>query len=115
MAELEFIQIQWSCGNIEEARRVSRFLVQERLVACANITPWMESVYMWDNRLETDQECKVIFKTRKDNWEKVKQTILDNCTYEVPEILWFPIGGGHEEYLSWAAESTQEIAPQTTA
>lgn len=100
-----FIEIQWTCGSIDEARKVSRFLVQERYVACAQIIPWTESVYMWNNQLETAQESKIIFKSLEKNYEKIKEIILKNSTYQVPEIIFKRIDGGHQEYLDWMAES----------
>ena len=95
----ELIEIHWTSGSIDEARKICRYLVQERLVACAQIVPWIESVYMWNNQLETTQESKVTLKSRKEHWEMIKKVILDNHSYDVPEITWFPIAGGNEAYL----------------
>ena len=81
--------------------------MQTRLVACANIIPWVESVFMWNNELDTSQETKVIFKTRAERFEEVKEFILKNAKYEIPEILKVPITGGHEEYLNWVGENTK--------
>lgn len=106
MAE-EFIEIHWTSGSLDEARRISRYLVQERYVACAQIVPWVESVYMWDNKLETSQESKIILKTRLAYYDKIKELIEKNCKYEVPEILWFKIDGGNKAYMDWLQESTQ--------
>ncbi|MFT5318032.1 MAG: periplasmic divalent cation tolerance protein [Chlamydiales bacterium] len=109
----EFIQIQWSCGSLEEARKVSRYLVQERYVACANVIPWLESIYMWDNQLDTSQESKVYLKTRSENFDAIKEVILQNTSYELPEILSFSITDGHQEYLNWIQESTVSFAKAT--
>lgn len=106
----KFIQIQWTCGSIDEARKVCRYLVQERYVACASILPWVESIYMWDNQLDTTQETKVLLKTREDNFEAIKTVILENCSYELPEITKIAFSGGHEEYLKWLNESCQVVA-----
>lgn len=106
----DYIEIHWTSGSLDEARRVCRYLVQNRKVACAQIVPWIESIYMWDNQLETSQESKVVMKTRRDRFEEVKQVILDNAKYEVPEILMFDIAGGNEEYLEWLQESTPDFA-----
>lgn len=102
----EFIEIHWTSGSLDEARRVSRFLVQERLVASSQIIPWIESVTMLDNKLETTQESLIIFKTLQDNFNKVREVIEQNCKYEIPEILWFKIDGGNSSYLNWLKEST---------
>jgi periplasmic divalent cation tolerance protein len=100
------IEIHWTSGSIDEARRVCRYLVQERLVACAQIIPWVESVYMWNNQLETSQESKVVLKTQADRFDEIKQIILKNSSYEVPEITFSSIDGGNEEYLQWLSDST---------
>jgi periplasmic divalent cation tolerance protein len=106
--EPEYIEITWTAGSIDEARLISRFLVQERLVACAQIIPWIESIYMWDNHLETSQETKVALKTRASCYDKVKDVILKNAKYEVPEITYRRIDGGNKEYMDWMADSTPE-------
>jgi len=100
-----FIQIQWTCGTIDEGRKICRYLVQERLVACAQLIPWVESVYMWNNQLETTQESKVILKTRVELYEQIKEIIIQNCSYEVPEITFIQIDGGNQSYLDWLDES----------
>lgn len=105
----QFIEIHWTCGSIDEGRKVCRYLVQERFVACAQIIPWIESVYMWNNQLETSQESKVILKTRHSKYESIKKIILDNCTYEVPEITYVTIDGGNDDYLNWLIESTPDM------
>ncbi|MCB1111988.1 MAG: divalent-cation tolerance protein CutA [Chlamydiales bacterium] len=110
MAEGSFIEIHWTSGSIDEARRVCRYLVQERYVACAQIIPWIESIYMWNNQLETGQESKVVMKTRHGNFDAIKELIKKNSTYEVPEIIYVTINGGNTEYLDWVAEMTQEFA-----
>ncbi|MGK5595150.1 MAG: divalent-cation tolerance protein CutA [Parachlamydiaceae bacterium] len=102
----EFIAIQWTSGSIDEARKISRYLVQERFVACAQIIPWIESIYMWNNQLETTQETKIILKTRKERFEEIKKIIMDNSSYQVPEIIFTSIEGGNAEYLNWIDEST---------
>lgn len=102
----EYIEIHWTSGSLDEARKISRYLVQERYVACAQIFPWIESIFMWNNRLDTTQESKIIFKTRADLYEAIKKIIQDNCSYEVPEITYTNIDGGNQEYLDWLKQNT---------
>lgn len=101
----EFIEIHWTSGSIDEARKVSRFLVQDGYVACAQIIPWIESIYVWNGQVETAQESKVVMKTRLDLYESIKKIIKENCKYQVPEITYQSIDGGNEEYLNWLRES----------
>lgn len=109
-----FIQIQWSCGNLEEARKVSRFLVQEQYVACVHIIPQIESIFLWKNQLDTAQETKVSLKTRAENFDAVKEIILERSSYELPEIIATPISNGHKEYLAWLEENTSDFSKKVT-
>jgi periplasmic divalent cation tolerance protein len=101
----EFIEIHWTSGSLDEARKISRYLVQERYVACAQIIPWIESIYMWNNQLETAQESKIVMKTLAEHYETVKTVIMENCKYQVPEITFQRIDGGNQEYMDWLQES----------
>ncbi|MEI8366432.1 MAG: divalent-cation tolerance protein CutA [Parachlamydiaceae bacterium] len=98
----ELIEIHWTSGSIDEARKVSRYLVQEGYVACAQIVPWIESIYLWNGQLETTQESKVSLKTHRDFFDTIKKVIQENCSYQVPEITFQHVDGGNEEYLQWA-------------
>lgn len=102
----ELIQIHWTCSSLDEARLVARTLVQKRLVACANIIPWVESIFSWEDEIDTQQESLVIFKTRIDLFEKVRDEILIHSSYEVPEILALPIHDGNQAYLDWVMDMT---------
>lgn len=101
----EFIEIHWTSATLDEARKVARYLVQERYVASAQIIPWVESIFMLDNKLDTMQESKIVFKTRRENYEKIKEIIERNSKYEIPEIIFFTIEGGNALYLEWLEES----------
>lgn len=104
----KFIEIQCSCSNLEEARHICRQLVQERLVACAQITPVIESIYIWNNQLETCQESKISLKARAEHYEQIRAMIEKNSSYQVPEILYRHIEGGNCSYLEWMETTTAE-------
>jgi|GEM_PF-753627 len=103
----EYLQIRWTAGSLDEARRVARYLVQERFVASAEIIPWMESISLLNNQIETDQETLIVFQTLGRHYEAIRKVILANCKYQVPEITWLAIGGGNEEFLKWIHDSVQ--------
>ncbi len=101
----EIIEMQWTTGSIDEARKVCRFLVQERLVASAQIVPWVESISLLNNQIETIQETKAIFKTKKAHFEKIQEVILKNSKYEIPEITSTDIVQVNPSYLAWMDEN----------
>lgn len=76
-------------------------LVQERLVACGNILPGVESIYRWRGALERARECLVVLKTTAAEVGRVIERIPALHPYEVPEILALPVVAGHAGYLDW--------------
>ncbi len=101
----EFIQIHWTCENIDEARKICRVLVREKYVACANIIPCVESIFIWEDKLNTTQETKVLLKTDLSNYDVIKNFITENCSYDVPEIIFTKIDGGNEDYMKWLEQN----------
>lgn len=97
----KYVTVSYTCGSIEEARRMSRLFVSEQLVACAQIIPWIESIYTWNTKLHTTQESMVICKTHAKCLPRLKERILQETSYDVPEIIVQDIIDGHEEYLKW--------------
>ena len=95
-------------GDADEARRVGRTLVEERLAACANIVPAVESIYRWQGAIETSAEVMVIFKTNIDRYYRLEARLKELHSYEVPEIVAIPVRVGSLPYLRWVDESCQD-------
>lgn len=93
-------------GTIEDARTIARALVKEKLVACVNIIPKVESIYRWNGKIEEASECVLIAKTTEKNVERSIQTIRSLHPYEVPDIIVFPPVGGLKEYLAYVEDET---------
>lgn len=85
---------------------IGRTLVQEKLVACANIISGVRSIYAWDGDISDDNESLMILKTRTSMLEAVRQRVIQIHPYDVPEIIALPIIAGHGPYLQWIADST---------
>ena len=93
-------------GNIEDARKTGRTLIEQKLVACVNIIPTIESIYRWQGKIEEDHECVMIAKTSDKNIEKTIQKIHELHTYDVPDIIALPLKSGLKEYLQYIEDET---------
>ena len=92
-------------ANPEEAARLGRTLVEERLAACANIVPQIESIYRWQGKIESGTEVFMIFKTTHGRYQQLEQRLKELHPYEVPEIVVLQVRDGLPAYLNWIVES----------
>ena len=93
-----------TAGNLEEAKRIGRELVEERLAACANIFP-INSVYRWKDKIEEASEFGSIVKTETGKVKEIEKRVKQLHSYEVPCVVSFRIDEGSEDYLKWIDES----------
>lgn len=91
----------------QEARSLAEILVKERLAACVQIVPKMESIYEWQGRVHIDQEHLILIKTVEGRIPDIKKAIASHHSYEVPEFLVVPVIDGMDEYLEWMKEGTK--------
>lgn len=103
----DIIQIEWTAASIDEARKVSRYLVHERLIAVANIIPWIEKITLLNGQLDTTQESKICFTAQLKHFETIKKVIMDNSSYQIPEISYRKLDYINEEYLQWILSHEQ--------
>ena len=88
-----------TAGSKEEADKLSRGLVKEKLAFCVNTVPGIQSTYQWEGKIHVDDEILLIVKTRQDRYEALEQWVKQNHSYDVPEIISLPIQKGLPEYL----------------
>jgi periplasmic divalent cation tolerance protein len=100
----EYCTLYVTVSDKAEAIALSRTLVQEQLVACANISDAMLSIYEWDGKICEEAEVAVLLKTRKDMADKVTTRIKELHSYDTPCIVQWDITGGSEEYLKWIGD-----------
>ena len=104
----------WSTFPDEEtAARITRVLVEERLIACAQLTPNARSIYRWKDAIEDQREVVALMKTRKQDWAALLSRIHELHPYDVPEVIAVRIAAGAPKYLEWldAVLSPEESTP----
>ncbi|KAK1432271.1 hypothetical protein QVD17_09166 [Tagetes erecta] len=94
--------------NKEAGKKLAASIVKEKLAACVNRVPGIESVYLWEGEIQTDSEELLIIKTRESLLNALTEHVKANHEYEVPEVIALPITGGSVPYLEWLKNSTRE-------
>jgi periplasmic divalent cation tolerance protein len=88
-------------ANEEDAARVVRTLVEERLIACGNLLPGVRSIYRWKGGTADEREVMAILKTRKQDWTALLSRLHELHPYEVPECVAVRLAAGAPRYMAW--------------
>jgi periplasmic divalent cation tolerance protein len=96
-----YVIVMVTTSSKKEAEKIAQHLLNERLIACANIIGPVCSLFHWSGKMEKTEEYLIIMKSRKDLFEKLAETVKALHSYEVPEILILPIVDGSKAYLDW--------------
>ena len=90
----------------EDASRIGESLVSERLAACVNVVPGIESIYRWQGKVTRDAEWLLMIKTTDERFEEMEQRVKALHAYSTPEVIAFKISRGSDDYLKWLRGST---------
>ena len=96
-----------SAPDVETARALVQAALEQRLIACANILPGVESHYWWQGKIETAAEALAILKTTAANLEALERLILEKHPYDTPEFVAIPIQSGSQRYLDWLEKNAR--------
>ena len=105
--EKNYILILVATKDREEAEKITKALLNERLIACGNIAGPVTSFFHWSGQIEKSEECLVVMKSRVDLFAQVAERVKGLHSYEVPEILALPIVDGSKTYLDWMSAVLQ--------
>jgi periplasmic divalent cation tolerance protein len=94
-----------TAGSEDEARNIARYLVEQRLAACASIVPQVESIYRWQGKVESSGEWLLLIKTTAERFPAVRDAIRELHSYELPECVAISIEEGSRGYLEWIEQS----------
>ena len=102
----QIVSVYATFASDEEARRIGRTLVEERLAACVNILGPCHSVYRWHGQIEEADEVAAIFKATSGEAELLIRRIGELHSYDVPAAVVWPIDNAPEPYRRWIVENT---------
>lgn len=102
----EFALVLTTLPEAADAAAFAQALVDERLAACVNLLPLMESVYRWQGAVERERERQVVIKTSRPRIDALWQRVRELHPYDMPEFVVLPVVDGSPEYLRWLGEST---------
>lgn len=101
MAEVVFVYV--TCADADEARRIGRTLVEERLAACVNLRAH-ETIYRWQGAIESGPEWALIAKTTRAAFDRLRDRVTALHSYTVPCIVAVPVADGLAAYLDWVGD-----------
>ena len=91
----------------EVAATIAQTLVAEGLAACVNQVPGVRSTYIWEGKVQSDDEVLLVIKTTEAAWATVEKRVKDVHPYELPELIAIPVCAGAEKYLGWVRDTVK--------
>ena len=103
----DYCLIYVTCANPQEAEKIGTVLVKQRLVACVNILPPIQSIYWWQGQVENSTEWAFTAKTRHALMADITQKIREIHSYDLPCVVALPFQHAEEDFLNWIDQETQ--------
>lgn len=104
----KYILVYITASSKDEALKIGKTLLDEKLAACINVIAGMDSIYKWQGEVERAREAILLVKTRKTLFEDVKHRVGQLHSYDVPCIVSFDIQDIEGRYESWLGDNTLE-------
>lgn len=102
---MSHIMIYMTCSGESEAMAISKTLLEQKLIACANIMSPHRTLYHWEGELESGEEVVVIMKTKADLFDAVQEAASELHSYDCPCIVSWSVEKGHLPFLEWIDDS----------
>lgn len=111
----QWLVVLCSCPDREAARQIAHTLVADRLTACVNLLPEVQSIYHWQGKIETSAEVLLLIKCHAQDLADLTGRLLQLHPYEVPEVLALPVLDGAPHYLEWLAGCRRPVGERGTS
>jgi periplasmic divalent cation tolerance protein len=90
-----------TCASADEAEKLARALIEQRLAACVNVIGGVTSYYPWRGNLETAAEWLLVIKSSRARFDELRAALEKQHSYEIPEVIALPVVDGAPNYLNW--------------
>lgn len=100
-----YVLVLVTAPDLKSARILVRLALKDRLAACGNIIPKIESHFWWQGKIEKSSEALILFKTMAASADALEKLIVANHPYDTPEVIAIPLGAGSDRYLKWITDS----------
>ncbi len=107
MEEPVYAALLITAADAAEAQRITEALINQRKAACVNIIPGVNSLFWWQDKLESAQESLLIVKTKAALIPEIIDMVKEMHNYDVPEIIALPIIKGNPDYLKWIGKEVR--------
>lgn len=97
-----------NCPDEDTANRLALTLVEEKLAACINILPRVQSIFRWQGAVESTSEIPLLIKSTAESYAMLEKRLVELHPYELPEIIALPITHGLPAYLGWVAQESSQ-------
>ena len=112
MADNEVTSVYMTFPDEDSARSIAGTLLDERLIACANILPAGRSLYRWEGEVQDEEEVVAFVKTTMARLEELVARVNELHPYDTPCVVALDIDGGDLRYLGWVIS---EVSPGSPA
>ena len=100
-----YVVVFMTASDKKEALKIVRCLLDDRLIACANIVGPVSSLFWWEGKIDEASEFLVVMKSRKGLFKRLSERVKEIHSYEVPEVIALPITEVLPSYLEWMSAS----------
>ena len=105
----DLILVISTVASAEDADRLATALVEQSLAACVQIEGPIHSLYRWAGKMESSQEFRLMIKSSRQTWPRLKEELAELHPYDEPEIIMLEVSDASEGYRKWVIEQTRSL------